>query len=82
VFGLESRLVAEMIHLVVGFVCYPIGYLFIARPIARIIVPAFPWWAVGAGFGMGLWVFALYVMAHLIAGLPAFLNFIPLAWAP
>ena len=28
----------------------------------------------------GLWVLALYVMAHLIAGFPAFLRFIPLAW--
>ncbi len=26
------------------------------------------------------WIFALYVMAHLIAGLPAFLGFIPLTW--
>ena len=35
----------------------------------------------GLGFGVGLWIFALYVMAHLIAGLPAFLGFIPLTWA-
>ena len=35
----------------------------------------------GAGFGLGLWVFALYVMAHLLAGLPAFLGFGSLAWA-
>lgn len=81
VFGLDSRLVAELIHLVVGFVFYPLGYLYIARPLARAIVPGLPWWIVAAGFGVGLWVFALYVMAHLIAGLPAFLAFIPLAWA-
>ena len=35
----------------------------------------------GLGFGTGLWIFALFVMAHLIAGLPAFLGFIPLTWA-
>jgi hypothetical protein len=81
VFGLESRLVGELIHLVVGFVFYPIGYLYIARPIARVVTPFLPWWAVALGFGVGLWVFALYVMAHLIAGLPPFLDFIPLAWA-
>lgn len=81
VFGLDSRGMAEVIHLVVGFVFYPLGYLFVARPIARALVPALPWYVVGAGFGVGLWVFALYVMAHLIAGLPAFLDFIPLAWA-
>ena len=81
VFGLESRLAGEIIHLVVGFAFYPLGYLFVARPIARAVVPGLPWWVVAAGFGVGLWVFALYVMAHLIAGLPAFLDFIPLAWA-
>jgi hypothetical protein len=81
VFGLESRLLGEIIHLVVGFVFYPLGYLFIARPLAQVVVPSFPWWIVAAGFGVGLWVFALYVMAHLIAGLPAFLGFIPLTFA-
>ena len=39
------------------------------------------WPVVALGFGAGLWVFALYVMAHLIAGLPPFLGFIQLTWA-
>lgn len=81
VFGLESWTVAELIHIVVGVVFYPLGYLYIARPLARTVVPWMHWLLVGAGFGAGLWVFALYIMAHLIAGLPAFLGFIPLAWA-
>ncbi len=81
VFGFQSWFWAETIHGIVGVVFYPLGYLYIARPIARVVTPFLPWWIVGAGFGLGLWVFALYVMAHLIAGLPAFLGFIPLAWA-
>ena len=81
VFGFQDWLTAELIHGVVGVVFYPLGYLYIARPLARIVTPFLPWWAVGLGFGAGLWVFALYVMAHLFAGLPAFLGFIPLAWA-
>lgn len=81
VFGLDSWFWAEIIHAVVGVVFYPLGYLYIARPLARIVTPILPWWAVGAGFGVGLWIFALYVMAHLIAGLPPFLGFVPLAWA-
>ncbi len=81
VFGLQSRLLAEVIHLVVGFAFYPLGYLFIARPIARLVAPWAPWWLVALGYGIGLWIFALYIMAHLIAGLPAFLGFIPLTWA-
>ena len=44
-------------------------------------MPWAPWWLVALGYGVGLWIFALYVMAHLIAGLPAFLGFIPLTWA-
>ena len=81
VFGLQNRFAAEIIHAVVGIVFYPIGYLFIARPLQRMIVPSLPLFLTGLGFGTGLWIFALYVMAHLIAGLPAFLGFIPLTWA-
>jgi hypothetical protein len=81
VFGLQSRFLAELIHLAVGVLFYPLGYLYVARPLARLVTPFLPWWAVGLGFGVGLWVFALYVMAHLAAGLPAFLGFIPLTWA-
>nr|WP_316651137.1 hypothetical protein [uncultured Gellertiella sp.] len=81
VFGLSSRALAELIHGSVGIIFYPIGYLFIARPLQRLIFPSLPLLLTGIGFGTGLWVFALYVMAHLIGGLPAFLGFIPLTWA-
>lgn len=81
VFGLGSRPVAELIHLVVGVAFYPLGYLFIARPLARLVLPSLPWWLVAVGYGIGLWTFALYVMAHLFAGVPPFLGFIPLTWA-
>lgn len=81
VFGLDSRPIAEVIHFVVGVVFYPIGYLFIARPLARALVPGLPWWLVALGYGVGLFVFALYIMAHLIAGLPPFLGWIPLSFA-
>jgi len=81
VFGLSDRATAEIIHLFVGLIAYPIGYIFIARPLAKAIFPFLPWWIVALGYGVGLWIFALYIMAHLIAGLPAFLGFIPLTWA-
>ncbi|WP_167333589.1 hypothetical protein [Sinorhizobium arboris] len=80
VFGFRNRLLAEAIHAVVGVVFYPIGYLFIARPLQRLVLPGLPLILTALGFGTGLWIFALYIMAHLIAGLPAFLGFIPLAW--
>lgn len=81
VFGLQTRLPAEIIHVLVGLIAYPLGYIFIARPIARAVTPFLPWWVVGLGYGVGLWVFALYIMAHFFAGQPAFLGFIPLTWA-
>jgi hypothetical protein len=80
VLGVESRFVAEIIHLVVGFLFYPLGYLFVARPLQRAILPGLPWYLTALGFGAGLFVFALYVMAHLIAGFPPFLGWVPLAW--
>jgi hypothetical protein len=86
VFGFQSLALAELIHAVVGVVFYPLGYLLIALPLARRLAPLvgrtdLPWPVTAFGYGVGLWIFALYVMAHLIAGLPPFLNFIPLAWA-
>ena len=81
VFGFNSRPLAELIHAIVGVVFYPIGYLFIARPLQRAILPGLPLLLTGIGFGIGLWVFALYVMAHLFGGQPPFLGFIPLTWA-
>ncbi|KAI1691968.1 hypothetical protein DdX_21524 [Ditylenchus destructor] len=54
---------------------------FIARPLQRLILPKLPLLLTGIGFGNRAVVFALYVMAHLIAGLPAFLGFITLTWA-
>ena len=81
VLGFENRALGEAIHLLVGFVFYPLGYLFIARPLQRLIVPGLPWWLTSIGFGVGLFIFSLYVMAHLIAGFPPFLGWIPLAYA-
>lgn len=79
--GISARTIAEVIHVLVGLIAYPFGYVFIARPIARAIFPWMPWWMVGLGYGVGLWVFALYIMAHIFAGLPPFLGFITLTWA-
>ena len=81
VFGLGDRTIAEIIHVMVGLIAYPFGYIFIARPVAKTIVPFLPWWIVALGYGTALWVFALYIMAHLVAGFPPFLGFIPLTWA-
>ena len=49
------------------------------RPLSR-LAPVVPWWAVGFIYGAALWVFAVYVMAHLIAGNPPFLGWGSLTW--
>ncbi len=81
VFGFQSRPAGEAIHLIVGVVFYPLGFLLIARPLQRALLPRLPWWLTALAFGVGLFVFALYVMAHLVAGLPAFLGWAPLTYA-
>lgn len=80
VFGID-RPPALGIHLLVGVIGYPLAYVLVVRPLWRSILPALPWWFVGAAYGVGLWVFALYFMAHLAAGLDPFLGFAPIAWA-
>lgn len=80
-FGIESRAIADAIHFGTGVVVYPLAYALIVRPLARALLPFLPWWIVGIGFGIGLWIFGLYVMAHLVAGFPAFLGFASIAWA-
>ncbi|WP_424932123.1 hypothetical protein [Amaricoccus macauensis] len=80
VFGIQSKGLSEAIHIITGLVFYPIGYLFIVRPLQKMVLPSLPALLTGAAYGVALWVFALYVMAHLVAGFPPFLNFGNLAW--
>lgn len=81
VFGFSNWALAELIHVLTGVVAYPLGYLFVARPLQRVIIPSLPWWLTALAYGVGLWIFALYIMAHLFGGQPPFLGFIPLTWA-
>lgn len=68
------------IHTLTGVVAYPLGWLLIARPIFRAVMPGLPWVVPAIVYGVVLWVFALYFMAHLIAGNPAFLGWGSLTW--
>ena len=71
---------AHLLHYLAGMVAYPVGWMFIAKPIAEKLTPGLPWLVTSAVYGVALWVFALYFMAHLIAGNPAFLNFTGITW--
>ena len=54
--------------------------MFIAKPIADRVVPNLPWFVTAIAYGVVLWVFALYVMAHLVAGDKPFLGWGGITW--
>ncbi len=80
VFGFDSAPAAHLLHVFTGIVAYALGWVLVARPLAQRIMAGLPWWLVAVGYGAALWIFALYVVAHLVAGLPAFLGFTGIAW--
>jgi hypothetical protein len=79
-FGFASDASANIVHYLTGLIFYPLGYVLLARPIARATLPQAPWWLTAAAYGLALWAFALYVMADLVAGLPAFLAWNDITW--
>ena len=68
------------LHLLTGLVLYPLGWLMIVRPIWQRVAGGMHWTIPAIAYGIGLWVFALYGMAHLVAGNPPFLGFGSITW--
>jgi hypothetical protein len=79
-FGEEFKQYGHMAHYAMGIIGYPLGYVLLARPISRLIAPDLHWYVTGTVFGVVIWAFALYVMAHLVSGNPPFLGFGTLTW--
>ena len=70
----------NFMHLfLVGVIAYPVGWLFIARPIIARVLPGLHWTIASAIYGVGLWVFAIGFIAW-VAGNPAFLGFARISW--
>lgn len=63
----------------VGLIGYPVGWLFIFKPIWEKVLGQTHWFIPSAIYGFGLWVFAIGGITA-IAGLPFFLNFTGIAW--
>ncbi len=80
VFGAGWNPGAEGLHILAGLIAYPAGWVLIAEPLRKKIAPWFPWLASAVIYGVILWVFALYFMAHLIAGNAPFLNWTGITW--
>lgn len=72
--------IGHLMHLITGLTLYPIGYMFVARPISLKVAPFVPWWGTAIVYGVVLFVFALYIMAHLVAGNPPFLGWGGITW--
>ncbi len=67
-------------HLLTGLILYPLGYILAARPISKTVAPFVPWWGTGIAYGIALFIFALYGMAHLVSGNPPFLGWGAITW--
>ena len=80
VLGDVPKGLADLLHVFTGMFAYTLGYLLIARPIQQRIMPSLPWLVTAIVYGVVLWVFALYVMAHLVAGNKPFLGFTGITW--
>ena len=80
VFGESYGPGGHLLHYVAGLVAYPLGWLAVWEPLRRRVAPRIGWGASAALYGVGLWVFALFFMAHLVAGNPPFLDFTGITW--
>ncbi|MEM7440893.1 MAG: hypothetical protein AAF393_14940 [Pseudomonadota bacterium] len=64
----------------VGLIGYPVGWLFVFRPVWNAVTGGtMHWFIPSAIYGFGLWVFAIGGITF-IAGLPFFLNFTGITW--
>lgn len=80
VFGAAPSGAAHLLHVFTGMFIYTLGYLMIARPLQNAVLPRLHWTLTAVAYGVGLWIFALYFVAHLIAGNAPFLGFTGITW--
>ncbi|MEP3640224.1 MAG: hypothetical protein ABJN14_23475 [Paracoccaceae bacterium] len=80
VFGANPSGAAHLVHIMTGLVFYALGYFAVARPIQQMVMPRMPWIGTAIAYGVVLWVFALYVMAHLVTGNKPFLGWTGITW--
>lgn len=80
VFGANPAGAAYLLHSLTGLIFYVVGYYAIARPFQRSVLPELHWSITAGLYGIALWVFALYGMAHLVAGMKPFLGFTGITW--
>ncbi|WP_299044625.1 hypothetical protein [uncultured Tateyamaria sp.] len=80
IFGANPSGAAHLLHALTGLIFYAVGYFAIARPIQLAVMPRLHWSMTAIAYGIALWVFALYVMAHLVTGNKPFLGWTGITW--
>lgn len=78
---LTAKQIAEIAHYGAAFIFYPLGYLLVAQPLKNAVLPAVPYWVVGLVYGALLFVFASYIVHHLVLGRAAFFGWDFTNWA-
>lgn len=68
------------LHILTGLIAYPLGWILLVRPIWRRFAAGLHWAIPATVYGIGLWAFALYFIAHLLVGNPPFLGFGSITW--
>lgn len=80
VFGDVPSGAGYLLHILTGMFVYTLGYVLVAKPIQQKVMPNLPWPVTAIVYGIALWVLALYIVAHLIAGNKPFLGFTGITW--
>lgn len=63
----------------VGLIGYPVGWLYVFKPVWARALGDTHWFLPSAIYGFGLWLFAIGAITY-IAGLPFFLGFTGITW--
>lgn len=80
IFGAGYTPGAHALHYFAGMIAYPAGWVLFAEPLRRRFAPQVHWLIAATVYGVALWVWALYFMAHLVAGNPPFLGWATITW--
>ncbi|MEL6522910.1 MAG: hypothetical protein AAFQ66_18210 [Pseudomonadota bacterium] len=80
IFGAGYTPGAHALHYFAGMIAYPAGWVLIAEPLRRHFAPQVHWFIAATVYGVALWVWALYFMAHLVAGNAPFLGWATITW--
>lgn len=78
--GITNATLAVILHLTTALVVMPAGYMLVIMPITNRVLGDRGWLIAGVAYGVVLWLVAMVVVAHWLAGLPLFLDWAAITW--